>query len=108
MDTVSVFQEVKQRFLNALKKIWGVAFFIFASGALYFVLTGDAFSILPLVGCLFFICIIFTLILINRIYKCPVCGEVPSSTSGNTAGHGLSGGIVMNPVKCKKCGAKFE
>jgi len=107
MDTVAAFQEVKQRFSNGLKKIWGAAFLIFAPGASYFMLTDDAFSILPLIGGLFFVCVTLTLILINRVYKCPVCGEVPSSNSGNAAGHGLSGGILMNPIKCEKCGAEF-
>lgn len=108
MDSVAAFQEVKQRFLSGLKKIWGAAFLIFVPGALYFVSIGEAVSILPLVGCLFFVCIPLTLILINKVYKCPNCGEVPKSKASTSAGHGPSGGILMNPLKCEKCGAKFE
>lgn len=108
MNTVESFQEVKQKFNSGLKKIWGSGGLIGASGSVVLWLSNNADWIMFLWFCVCFISIIISIRLVYRIYKCPVCGQIPTGSSHNAAGNGLNGGIVMNPTSCQKCGAKFE
>jgi peptidoglycan/LPS O-acetylase OafA/YrhL len=101
MNTVAEFQARR-------RKVWRMAgpwILIGVFGALAAILYGDQPSAplaqrVPMLIAAggFFLCIIIGAVIVNRHYRCPACGRVPSARNG----------ILFGPSECRSCGARLK